>query len=135
MAVICVTYLGFHVLDKDVADDDAIEAIYHGDLQLLDYVRSSWVKHVLTAYDGITEVTSLGVLPGLIRANLVEKHFTSNGGQTQQTPILSKSETAGLPITLMSSELRAGLNRVLAYRKTLQENNDKGQGRSSFFLG
>ncbi|KAF8244003.1 hypothetical protein K440DRAFT_589065 [Wilcoxina mikolae CBS 423.85] len=124
IAIVCATYYGFTCFDQQLSEERAVGLVLHGDLRLLEYVHSSWIKHVLEAYKSSPrDSAQLHLLSSLLRHNVFEKHFTH--GQSHMQRDLSAGskkrwDSSFESLGYLPGEIRSGMCDVIHYRAELQ---------------
>jgi hypothetical protein len=134
-SIVAATYLGFRCFDRDVGETDVVNFVFHGDLLLLEYIHSSWVKHVFEAYRYSQDLSRLNYLSTLLRQNVVKKHFTQ---VAFQPPKGASPVNSGKDISLptddsgnMPTTIRNGLLKIVEYRADLQQKLGSSEGEES----
>jgi len=130
IAIVCATYYGFTCFNQELPEERAVELVLHGDLRLLEYVHSSWIKHVLEAYKSSPQdCPQLKFLSELLCRDEFKRHVTqapsqSQGGQSD--PSLERLE-------YLPGEIRTGLCNIIKYRTEIQKlrgSNREGENPS-----
>jgi len=99
-----------------------MRCVLNGDIRLLEYVLSSWVKHVLEAYRYSKDPSRLNILSNLLQQNVLKKHFTQAAYQLAQSVsppqegVLSVESTGTMP-----PEIKWALVKVLDYQEKLHQ--------------
>jgi hypothetical protein len=112
-----------------------VKFVLHGDLRLLEYIHSSWVKHVFEAYRLSHDLSGLNSLSTLLLQNVVKKHFTEVAFQPPKgaSPVNSKKDIS-LPTSdsgNMPATIRNGLLKIVEYREELQQKLGSSEGERS----
>lgn len=127
ISIVSSTYMGFTCFDSDLCDEDTTRCVLNGDVRLLEYVLSSWVKHVLEAYRCSKDPSRLNILSNLLEQNVLRKHFTQAAYQSVSLPqegILSIKSTG-----IMPPEIKWALVKVLDYQKKLHQKLECSEGK------
>ncbi|KAF8545104.1 hypothetical protein BDD12DRAFT_977275 [Trichophaea hybrida] len=124
IAIVCATYYGFTCFDQQLSEERAVGLVLHGDLRLLEYVHSSWIKHVLEAYKSSPQDSAqLHLLSSLLRHNVFQKHFTHRQSHMQRDLSAGSKkrwDSSFESLGYLPGEIRSDMCDVIHYRAELQ---------------
>jgi len=125
IAIVCATYYGFTCFDRELPEERAVGLVLHGDLRLLEYVHSSWIKHVLEAYkSSLQDSSQLNLLSSLLWYNVFEKHFTQTPSQLQAGLSVGSKKQPDLSfegLGYLPGEIQTGLYNIIKYRREVEQ--------------
>jgi hypothetical protein len=135
IAIVSSTYFGFRCFDQGITQGEAVRLIFRGDVQLLEYIQSSWITHVCEAYNSSDNVAQLALLSALLRQNIINKHFTK---AAQANVHQISEEASGIAISLpvqglrqMPADISSGLIKILNYVAKLRQTLRSTEGMTS----
>jgi hypothetical protein len=105
MTEVCIIYLGLRCFHPDATDEQINLAVINGDLRLHDYVLSSWLYHLMKAYNWKTEVLPEQLDNAVFQ--LMKTFFRSNCWRFANN----------LSATERHEAIKAGMSLLLKYRR------------------
>ncbi|KAF8241317.1 hypothetical protein K440DRAFT_683183 [Wilcoxina mikolae CBS 423.85] len=125
IAIASSTYFGFRCFDEGITQDEVVRLVFHGDVRLLEYIQSSWIRHVYEAYSSSDDMPQLALLSALLRMNIINKHFTKAArAHDHQTFEDASEKPVSLPVQnprRMPPDISSALIRILGYRAKLRQ--------------